>query len=232
MNQYESVKHDVRGIQNLFRAIAKHGQNVVELYIGSSGSSAPTSIFDLNQDAYHDICVMARRLKVLKATIYCNHRRIHRLCHLDDLLSEAKELHCLAMSRDFDPFRNKVWPHLEILELGPVRVHADDLKAFTQAHKSTLRQLNLRNVRINTEVPLADVAREIGKDLRLRSVRILDINDNATENSDMSNNERRAHDLAVARLFMQWTPRTIFLDDGLTLAASPEEDENADPHTS
>ena len=59
-------KCNVRGIQNLFRVIAKRGQNVVELHIGSSRSPAPTSIFDSDQDAYHDVCVMARRLKVLE----------------------------------------------------------------------------------------------------------------------------------------------------------------------
>ena len=113
-----------------------------------------------------------------------------------------------------------------------VILHADDLKAFTQAHKSTLRQLKLRNVYIDAEVGLADVAKEISKYLRLRSVSIINIEDDVTKYEDMSDNEIREQDLAVARIFMQSTPRTILLDDGRTLAASPEEGENADLYAS
>lgn len=102
---------------------------------------------------------------------------------------------------------------------------ATEIKAITQTHKCTLRELKLRNVYMFGEEGWADAAKEMGKYLRLRRVSVLGVCDEVTyERTRVPYLEPEAN-LAVARSFMQSIPRTILLaEDEDTIIACPEED--------
>ena len=206
----ETKKWDARGIQHLFQAVSKHGQNVRELHLASELANAPMSLFEMDQDVYDDACVLAQRLKLLKVHLYIPRSELDNDLFnqedcFDGILSEAKNLSCLAMSGriDVDFFKAKPWPHLEILRLGDIGMSLDDLKAITRAYKETLRELLLRNVYLSGEEGWIGAAKEVGKYLRLRQVSILKVSDEVTREHSDSPYLEDEDKLAVAHSFMQ-----------------------------
>ena len=232
----ECNKWDVRGFQHLIRAVSQHGHNVVQLHIASESSSAPMSIFGMDQDVCDDACRMVRRLDLLKAGLCmsasCSEVELsEQKDRLNAILSEAKNLRCLAISGviETDLLMNKVWPHLETLNLGDFAIEADELKAVVQAHKDTLREVSFRNIYIYGDEGWADVAEEVGKYLRLRKIDILGVADDVTRELNNSPYLENKVSEAVARSFMQSIPRTTLLtgENQVTILACPEESEDS-----
>ena len=181
-------KSDVRGIQSLIRAVSTCCHKLKELHVGSVSSRAPMTVFGMNEDLHEKACVMAASLTTLKMGLYKSHSNSVDECkeqydRLDQFLSQAKELQCLAISGDIGLrlFKDKVWPHLEALEWANMGFDAADLKAITQAHKGTLRKLTILNVFMYGKERWADAAKEIGKYLRLRCVSVSNLCEYATE---------------------------------------------------
>ena len=232
----ESNKWDARGFQHLIRAVSQHGHNVVQLHIASESSCAPMSIFGMDQDVCDDTCRMVRRLDLLKVHLYISESSSEiewseQEDRLNSTLSEAKNLRCLAISGriEISLLMNKVWPHLEILNLGDFAIHANGLKAIIQTHKDTLREVSFRNIYIFGDEGWADVAEEVGKYLRLRKIRILGVADDVTRaRNDGPYLEDNVSE-AVARSFMQSIPRTTLSDD--TVIACPIESEGSKSHS-
>lgn len=198
------------------------------------------TIFNMHEDVYHDACTMAQRLTSLKMELYLSRGDSEddwqeQYDCLDGFLSQAKELRCLAMSGriDMTVTKDKVWPHLKTLNWGNLAFGAADLKAITQAHQSTLRELTLRNVYMYGEEGWADAAKEIGKYLRLGLVRVLGVADEVTREGTGAPYLEDQTNLAVARSFMQSIPRTTLLDEfQYTIIACPGEGEAGNPHGS
>ena len=212
----KSNKWDVRGFQHLIRAVSQHGHNVVELHVASESSSAPLSIFGMDQDVCDDICSMVRRLNLLKVHLYmspsCSDVEwSEQEDRLNVILSEAKNLRCLAIGGriEINLLMNKVWPHLETLILGDITMQADELKAIVQAHKDSLREASFRNIYLCGDEGWVDVAEEVGKDLRLCKIDILGVADDVTweVNGEDPYLEGEATE-AVACSFMPSVPRT------------------------
>lgn len=230
-------KWDARGIQSLIRAVAQHGSHVVQLHLASEFSSVPMSTFRMDQDVCDDACKLVRRLTLLKlclgSSAGCSKvERSEQRSRLDLILSETKNLHCLAMSgySNIKPLKNKFWPHLEILNLGDIHLRADDLKAITQAHKDTLREVSFLNTHIRGDEAWADVAKDIGKYLRLRKIEIYGVGDEVTRRRNDSPYLEDRVSQAVARSFMQSISRTTLLVDEnqVTIFACPEWSEESE----
>lgn len=236
LGMYEQVgKWDFRGIQNLIRAVSEHGHQVFALSIGSERSKAPGSIFAMNQDVWAHGCRMAQRLHFLKMDFYCfvqgNHAGVEDdgpEYRLEPFLSEAKQLRLLAISGHMDPnlLTNNSWPHLETLILADISLWADQLRAITQTYKGTLREIKFRFVTLFGNEEFADVAKEVGIDLRLRRVCISKVSDDLIIEETREPYTTAEIDMAVARSFMQSIPRTTLsgdYDNGFTIVACPEE---------
>ena len=227
----ESTKCDVRGIQHLIRAVSQHCHNVVQLHIASESSCAPMSIFGMDQDVCDDTCRLVRRLDLLKVHLYmsasCSETEWdEQEDRLNSILSEAKNLRCLAISGriDVDLLMNKVWPHLETLNLGDITIEANDLKAIIQAHKDTLREVSFRNIYICGDEGWLDVAEEVGKYLRLRKIRILGVADDLSREMNDDPYLEGPVSEAVGRSFMQSIPRTTLLGDAVIACPVKSED--------
>ena len=224
-------KWKVRGIHNLFRAVSKQCQNVKEVHLASETSSAPMTIFEMDDDVYNEACTIAQRLTSLKMDLHLSRwdseKDWHEQhCYLKAFLSQAKELRCLAISGRIEAWVlvDKVWPHLETLHLGDLGLDAEVLNEILQAHKRTLRELTLRNVNMFGEEGWADAAKEMGKYLRLHRVSVLGVSDEVTREETEDPYLSDETSLAVARSFMQSIPRTTLLDEyAYTIIACPGE---------
>ena len=233
----ESNKWDVRGFQHLIRAVSQHGHNVVQLHIASESSSTAMSFFKMDQDICDDTCRMVRRLDLLKMGLSMSASDFEwreRKDRLNAILSEAKNLRCLALSGgiEINLLMNKVWPRLESLNLGDIAIEADELKAIIQAYQDTLRELSFRNIYISGAEGWADVAEEVGKYLRLRKIGILGVADDVTRELNGGPYLENKVSEAVARSFMQSIPRTTLLtgENQVTIFACPEESEDGKSH--
>ena len=200
-------KCDVRGIQHLIRALSQHGNHVVQLHIASETWSAPLSIFG-NQYFCDDAYRMVRRLELLKVHLFTN--EIYSAVELSEqgeclnsTLSEAKNLRCLAIGGqiDINVLKNKVWPHLETLYLGDIRIQANELKEIIQAQKDTLREVSFRNIQIAGDQGWAHVAEQVGKYLRLRKISFFRVTNDVPRHLPMELEPEEVE--AVARSFMQ-----------------------------
>ena len=109
-DQEEISKWDVRGIQNLFRAVSTDCRSLKELSIASRFHYAPMTIFQLDDADSGKLRTMAHRLTTLSIDLYVaesddDYDGAQQLRCLDILLQEAKELRVLAFSRpslDYD----------------------------------------------------------------------------------------------------------------------------------
>ena len=190
----------------------------------------------MDQDLCDDACRMVWRLDLLKVHLYmsASYSEVEwseQANRLNVILSEAKNLRCLAISGqiEIDLLMNRVWPRLETLNLGNIAMEADELKAIVQAYKDTLREISFRNIYIYGDEGWADVAEEVGKYLRLRKIDILGVADDVTrELNDSCYLENKVSE-AVARSFMQSIPRTTILtgENQVTIFACPEESEDS-----
>ena len=239
-------KWDVRGIKNLIRAVSVHCQELTGLILTSGSSSAPMTVFEMDDGAYDAACKMARRFTSIDVKLYRsmndsgNDMEEQYEC-LEGFLSRAKELRYLAISWliDFNLIKNSIWPHLETLILGDVGLKAADLKTLTQAHKGTLCEVIFRNVYMYGGEGWARAAKEMGKYLTLRRVNILGVRDEVTKAATGYSYLDDETNLAVARSFMQSTPGAIVLNENeneYTIVARPDKDslpvETGDPHSS
>lgn len=226
---------DVRGVQNLIRAVSVHCQELKELQLASERSKAPLTIFEMDEDGHDKACTIAQRLTSLKINLYIDwaYELQEQYEGLDAFLTKAVELRCFAWSGRIRSEKDKVWPHLETLNWGDLDLDAAGLKAFIRAHKGTLRELTFRNVYMYGEEGWAEAAKEIGKYLRLRSVSVLGVCDNVTNERTGWPYLEDETNLAVARSFMQSIPRTILSDEHhFTIIVCPGECEVGDSHTS
>lgn len=238
-------KWDVRGIHNLIGALSEHCQSLEQLHIGSRFWSAPMIIFEMDEDAVNDACTVAKRLTHLKMSLHMptsdSIGDIEKQYDcISKSLSAAKELRCLAMTGRLDSefLQDMFWPHLEKLDLEDLGLDAMELKAITQTHKGTLRELTLANVNLWGEEGWVDAAREIGKYLRLHRVNFFEVCDELTRERTGVPYLEDETSLAVARSFMQSIPRTILsgTEGDRTITACPEKDsslvEVGDSHNS
>ena len=126
-DQEQEIKWDVRGVQNLFRAVSTHSPSLNELCIGSMDYQIPMTIFQWSVIGTKRVRTMFRGLTALKLHPYvaisdngleCAEQRS---C-LELLMQETKELRVLCSSRWFldddsheseefdDENENSVWP--------------------------------------------------------------------------------------------------------------------------
>ena len=225
-------KWDVRGVQNLIRAVSVHCRKLTGLDLASVSLSAPMTFFEMNDDIYDAACKIAQRLTSLKMNLYMSMSDSRddvqfQYEGLEGFLSEAKELRCLTASGriDSDYIKHTVWPHLETLNLESLSLNAADLKVMMQAYKGTLRDLEFCIVYMYGGEGWADAAKEMGKYLRLRRICILGVCDDVTRETlgDQPYLDDEANK-AVARNFMQSIPRTEPDWNEYTITACPEED--------
>ena len=196
----EHIKWDVRGIQNLFRAITTHCPNLEELHVGSECHRAPMTIFHLSDDETKEIRPMARRLRTLRIYPYITrsddrleNAREHKC--LEIFLREAKELRILYSSSwalnydeleesddenqepgtDFGLLLGKQWPKLTELSLSGACMEAKDLMSILRAHKESIRKLSLRAMGLFGEEGWDQFGKEVGQILKLHFVCVSDL---------------------------------------------------------
>ena len=240
-NYRKDISWDVRGIQNLFRAVANRCQHVKHLYIGEN-SVAPLTIFEMEQDGYDDVCTLARRLTCLAMSLYTSRdaaedARQTQYNHLEGFLSQTKELRRISMTGTLDGtvFKNTMWPHLETLRMEDLTLDPAQLKTITQAHKNTLHTLILHAVTLTGQKAWLETAIEVGKYLRLRRIDIADIMGPSDVFWPQPFAYTEQETWEVARSFMQSIPQTRELDSPHPLAhpfiiVCAGEDEARDVH--
>ena len=239
----EGYKWDVRGIQHLIRAVSQHGNHVVQLHMASGISCVPIPIFGMDRGLYDDACRMVRRLDLLEVHLYAP--LSYTLAELREqkdrlsfILSEAKNLRCLALSGDgieSTLLKNMVWPHLESLSLRQISLRSDDLKPIIKAHKDTLRKVSLREVSMSGVKGLADIIRQDGKYLSLRQLTLhkasVDVTRAMTDDAYLKDELR----MAVPYGFMRLTPLPQYMLDRnqvqVTMHAGSEDNEDSESHS-
>lgn len=228
-DQEEHIKWDVRGVQNLFRALSMHCPTLKELRIGSMYYKAPMTIFQLSDTDIEKARTMFRCLTSLQLHPYvtkCDDGPEHsrqRHC-LELFLREATELRFLSSSSwvleddsegsdaeddhltlsqrpDFALLLGKVWPHLTDLILKGACVTKADMMSIVRVHRLSLRTLGLVNILLLDEEGWEDLGIEMGKILRLHSVCIDGIDCTSTCYA-WSDTDKRG--LAFVRGAMQW----------------------------
>ena len=237
-NDRKDISWDVRGIQNLFRAVANRCQNVKHLYIGEN-SEAPMTIFETEQDGYNDVCTLARRLTCLAMNLYTSTeggedaRQTQYNC-LKRFLSQTKELRCISVTGNLDGtlFKNTMWPHLETLRMKGLTLDPAQLKTITQTHKDTLHTLIVHSVKLNDQKAWLKTAIEVGKYLRLRRIDITDIMGFCEHFYSRPFPYAEEKFWEVARSFMQSIPQTRELGSPRhpIIIACAGEDEARDVH--
>lgn len=182
-DEFTRKKWDIRGIQNLIRAVSVHCQKLKEIHLASESSKAPMTIFEMHEDVYDEACAMAQRLTSLIMNLYLsrsdseNEWQEQYDC-LDGFLSEAKDLRCLAMRGRIDIyfFKYKNWPHLETLMWGgsrpgrsrPGNNHSNAQRHSQRAHIT--QRLHEWHGRM-----AADAAKKMGKYLKLHRISVLGV---------------------------------------------------------
>ncbi|CAF9940276.1 hypothetical protein IMSHALPRED_001819 [Imshaugia aleurites] len=235
-----SKKWHIRGIRNLIRTVSVLCQKLKELSLATASSCAPMTIFEMDGDEYEKACTMAQRLTSLELNLYVSRNDSHDGWHeqnggLSKFLSETKQLRSLVASGRIDPsvFNDKVWPHLETLSWSNAGLDAKCLKAITQVHKSTLRELRFCNVKLFGDQGWIDAAIEIGKYLRLRCVTVFGVCDEVTMEATGDPYLEDEINLVVARKFMQSIPNaSVSATDLFTIIACPEKGEVGVSHSS
>ena len=228
-DQEEHIKWDIRGVQNLFRALSIYCPTLKELSIASMYYKAPMTIFELPDTDIEKARTMFHRLTSLQLHPYVTKSddgaEFLRQRHcLELLLQEAKELRFLSSSQwylkddsekldaeddnlalnqqpDLAILLGKVWPHLTELILKDACVPKKDLMSLVRGHRVTLRTLELVNIMLFGEVTWEDLGLEMGKLLRLHSVRVDGID---VTNTCPSWSDRDKISLAFVRGAMQW----------------------------
>ena len=226
----EHIKWDVRGVQNLFRALSMHCPTLKELRIASMYYKAPMTIFELPDTDIERARTMFRRLTSLQLHPYVtksddDDAEYLRQRHcLELLLQEAKELRSLSSSQwyleddseesdseddnvtlieqpDLAILLGNVWPHLTELIVKGACVTKKEMMSLVRDHRATLRTLELVNMSLLDEVTWEDLGLEMGRVLRLHSVCVVGI-DCTSEFSTWSDTDKRG--LAFVRGAMQW----------------------------
>ena len=189
-DQDEHIKWDVRGLQNLLRALSMHCLTLKELRIASIYYKAPITIFRLSDTDIEKARTMFRCLTSLQLHPYVTKShddtesfRQHHCLEL--LLQETKELRSLSSSRwllegetkgsddgnddltltprpDFAIFLGKVWPHLTELIFLEACVTKGDMMSIVRAHRVSLRTLGLGNILLLDEDGWENLGIEIG----------------------------------------------------------------------
>ena len=225
----EHIKWDVRGVQNLFRALSMHCPTLKELCIGSMYYKAPMTIFQLSDTDIEKARTMFHCLTSLQLHPYVtksdNGVEYSRQRHcLELFLQKAKELRFLSSSQwyleddseesdagdnsltlnrppDFALLLGKKWPHLTELILKGACVTTSDITSLVRVHRVTLRTLGLEKISLLDAVTWEDLGLEVGKILRLHSVCVDGIDCTSTF-STWSNTDKRG--LAFVHAVMQW----------------------------
>ncbi|KAL8706770.1 MAG: hypothetical protein Q9201_000196 [Fulgogasparrea decipioides] len=207
---------DFRGVKNLLDAVEECVPQLRELYMGSQVSNLTPDIYSLEE---HNtiLCRIAPRLITLKMD--CYYMRFGPESQPDDyiealqrILQETKNLQSLSLSMpSFKADMSKIfpktkWSHLRVLELGDGLFGSDFLMALVNAHAETLRELRLRNVSLEDEISLEEVAAKLGQSLQLHMVSLLSMADiTALETTGEPYLDDSRHEKA-ALLFMQRVP--------------------------
>ena len=224
-------KWDVRGVQNLIRAVSVHCRKLSRLDLAPASSMAPMTFFQMDQEVFEAASNMAQRLTSLDLNLYMSTSDSEddvqeQYEGLEGFLSDAKELRCLIIRGriDFDYIKHIVWPHLETLDLESLGLDPADLKAMMHAHRGTLRDLEFCNVYLYGGEGWANAAKEMSKYLRLRRICVLGVCDELTRESLGQPYLDDEVNLAVARSFMQSiSPTKVMQTDSYTFTACLED---------
>ena len=229
-DQDEHIKWDVRGVQNLFRALSMNCPNLKELHIGSWCYKAPLTIFQLSDTDIEKARTMFRCLTTLQFHPYVTKSddgvEYLRQRHCLELsLQEAKELRFLSSSRcfleddsegsnaggdnsalnqqpDFAMLLGQVWSHLTDLTLTGACVTKRDMISLVRVHRVTLRTLRLEEISLLDEATWEDLGLETGKILRLHAVSVYGLVDCTGTFPRWLDPDKRG--LAFVRGAMQW----------------------------
>ena len=236
LDQEEHIKWDVRGVQNLFRAISTRCPSLKELRIGSMQYKAPMTIFQLSDTYTKKVRTMARRLRTLRLYPYVTksddpseYAKQHYCLGL--LLREAKELRKLSSSRwaldynesaesddedeqlasnkdtDFGLFLGKHWPQLTELTLRDACMKAEDLMSILRVHRGSLRDLCLECISLHGKGRWEHVGKEIGQTLKLHIVCVRGLfDDDIGVLYESRWSPQGKKDLALAQDMVQWAP--------------------------
>ena len=209
----EKSPWDLRGVDNLLKALMLHPFNFKELFLGCQCSALSLEIFKRvdNMKACLTIAPLLRRLKLnCRAPLDAPEQQDRQnMAYFIQSARQLQELH-LTCDRSLTClptiFQGKEWPALRVLDFGDGDMDFLTLKAIAQSHNEVLRELRLRNMRLYGQKTWEEVAIEIGRILQLDFVSVSSLSEEmalAAAKGDPSNPERS---LGIARLFVSWIP--------------------------
>lgn len=196
---------DVRGMQSLFRAISEHCPRLEKLRIGSVGSQAPMTVFQMIgtdterlRNTFRCLTTLKLHLKITKTKYGPEYENLHHC--LDLVLREAKNLRSLSLSGyypdeelddphtgpmflkpshcfGFDLLLGKQRPHLTKLSLKKAWVDAESLISILRAHRVSLRDLRLVDLALGDDESWEHLTKEMGQFLRLDCVQVYRLTD-------------------------------------------------------
>ena len=230
----EDSKWDIRGVQNLFRALSSRCSSLRELRIASPDYNAPMTIFQLSDTDTEKVRTMFRRLttiqfhlRVAKSDDSPGYAKQHHCLEL--LLQEAQQLRSLSSGgiipeyekgdsvdgnddsvlsglTGFCLFLGKTWPHLTELTLRGGEVKAKDLMSIFRTHRGTLRDLNLQSICLLGKKGWEHLGKEIGQSLKLHDVQTFFLTEDGDDLAGLIHrwSSPDEKDLALVRDMMQW----------------------------
>ena len=210
----EDSKWDIRGVQNLLRALSLRCPRLRELRIASPDYHAPMTIFQLSDTDTEKVRTMFRRLttiqfhlRVAKSDDSIEYAKQHHSLEL--LLQEAQQLRSLSSSgifpeyeeedsvdgnedsvssglTDFCLLLGKTWFHLTELTLRGGEVKAKDLLSILRTHRGTLRDLNLQSIYLLGKEGWEHLGKDIGQVLKLHYVQTFLLSEDGDDVGDVA----------------------------------------------
>ena len=224
---------DFRGIYKLFNAMASNAPRITKLSIGVSADTYLAS-----KQARKGLIAIAPQLSILKCWFESTlHDSPHEMRKVRDSLArisrrarqlEQLSLNLATVSLEFaqNLFRDQEWPVLRILEISGGELNFSILRAISNSHADSLREMRLRKIYLRGDEHWETVAVDLGKILSLDLVALsLLIDDPDIEFLNETDNihyldQRRTYQ--TARGFMQGVSSShleMFGDmDGSTVA--------------
>lgn len=207
---------DFRGIKHLLIALHEYAPQLRHLVLSAHHSRSSPAFYSLKEHV-KILCKIASRLHSIelncsKSKIESDLRTLTSFMITTTILKEADELQSLSLILDqrtanwLEMLLTIYWPHLTMLDLGNGSLMSHILRTVIQAHKDTLRQLRLYNVRLGDEY-WEDLIEELGLSLQLRFISLSKLA-NPMDSISCFESDRI---LKTARLFLQQIPDHLLL---------------------
>ncbi len=210
---------DFRGITNLLTVLKEQASRLQHLSLGCQMSNLSPEIYTRKEhiEVFRHVAP-----KLVSLKMNCRMPFSVRIVPTSDcvkaiaeVLKEAKHLQSLSLTVDksLDNWLGILvgtkWPYLRLLDLGDGTMDAQVFRAIANAHKDTLRELRLRNMKLLDGSSWEDVARELGRSLKLHFIYLGSMSDPValitTDTPYLDGNRA----MTTARLFMQQVPSAL-----------------------